>query len=165
MIRTTTLGAGFVALALLFGCDKSPAEAQKDAREAQRRAEQESAKVQRRADEIAQQAQAKATEAAQRAEQIFVKARNDFRTQLEKDLNELSVQIDDLKLRASKATGKSKLELDAALKSLEEQRLAFKRDLDMWEKTTAQDFEAMKARLNAALAAMKKSLNDASSRI
>jgi len=154
MIRTTTLGAGFVALALLFGCDKSPAEAQNDARE-----------VQRRADEIAQQAQAKAAEAAQRAEQTFVRARNDFRTQLEKDLNDISIQIDDLKLRASKATGKSKLELDAAVKSLDEQRLAFKRDLDMLEKTTAQNFEAMKARLNAALAAMKRSLNDASSRI
>ena len=165
MIRTTTLGAGFVALALLFGCDRSPAEAQRDAREAQRRADQESAEVQRRADEIARQAQAKANEAAQRAEQTFIRARNEFRALIEKDLDDLSGQIDDLKLRASKAKGKSKLELDAAVKSLEGQRLAFKRDLEGLEKTSAQDFEAMKARLNADIAAMKKSLNDASSRI
>ena len=165
MIRTNTLGAAFVALALLAGCDKSPAEAQNDAREAQRRADQESARMQRRADEFAQQAQAKANEEAQRAEQTFVKARNDFRTKIEGELNDLSAQIDDLKVRASKATGRSKLELDAAVKSLEDQRFALKRDLNTLERTSAQDFEGLKARLNAALAAMKKSLNDASLRI
>ena len=154
MIRNTMLGAGFVAIALLFGCDKSPAEARNDAREAQRRAE-----------EIAQQAQAKADEARQRAEQTFVKTRNDLRAQLVRNLNDVSADIDSLRLRASKATGRTKVELDAAVKSLDEQRLAFIHDLDTLDRTTAQDFDALKARLNAALEAMKKSVNDASSRI
>ena len=51
------------------------------------------------------------------------------------------------------------------MKSLDEQRLAFKRELDMLEKTTAQDFDGLKARLNASMAAMKRSLNDAWLRI
>ena len=64
MIRYTTYGAAQTALALLGGCDKSPSEAQNEARDAQRRADEQAAAARRKADEAVQNAQSKANEEA-----------------------------------------------------------------------------------------------------
>src|SRR5690242_16998309 len=106
MNRNTTLGAAFVALTLIVGCDKSPGSAENDAREAQRHAAEEAASAQRRAEAAAASAQAKANEEARHAEEVLVKARNDLRTETDKTMNVLSSRMDDLRLKAAKASGK-----------------------------------------------------------
>ena len=162
MIRYTTFGAALLALAMTLGCDRSPTEAQNDAREAQRRADEQAAEARRRAEEAAASAQAKADEEAKKAEQALVKARNEFRAQAERDLNDLSAEIDELKVKAVKAKGKTKAELEVALAKLDDQRNALRRDIDVLAATTAKELEDAKIRLAQSFASLKKSLSDAS---
>ena len=165
MLRTTTLGAVFAAFALIVGCDKSPGSAENDARDAQRRAAEEAASAQRRADDAAASAMAKASEEAKRAEQTLIKARNDLRAKTDQDINDVSARIDDLRLKATKATGKTKAEMEANLQKLDKQMTTLKRHLDALDKTSAAEFDALKARIEADLADLKKSMNEASLKI
>ena len=160
MIRYTTLGAALTALALLGGCDKSPTEAQNEARDAQRRADEEAADARRKAEQEAQKAQSKANEEARKADEALVKARNDFRAQAQKDLNDLSAEIDDLKAKAAKTTGKAKADIDVAVQRLDDQRNALRREVDALDRASASDFESAKQHFSAGLASLRKGLSD-----
>ena len=162
MTRKTTLGAVVAALALVLGCDKSPGSAENDARDAQRRAADEAASAQRRADEAAASARAKADEEAKHAEEILVKARKDLRAKADKDIIDLSAKMDDLRLKATKATGKTKKDMEAKLDELNKQMASVKRELDGLDKVTAAEFDACKARVEAGISEMKKSLIETS---
>jgi len=165
MIRNITLGAVLAAFALIVGCDKSPASAENDARDAQRRAAEEVASAQHRADEAAASAQAKAAEEAKRAEQTLIHARNDLRDKTNKEINDLSARIDDLRLKAAKATGKTKADLQASLQNADKQMVTLKSDLDALDRTTAAEFDAFKARVDAHLSDLKKTLNETTLKI
>ena len=162
MTRNTTLGAVLTALALILGCDSSPGSAENQARDARRRAAEEAASVQRRADEAAASAMAKAEEEGKRAEQVLIKARNDLHEKTDKDMIELSARMDDLRLKSTKATGKAREEMDAKLQRLDKQIAAVKRDLDILDRASAAEFDAMKARIEVGLADLKKSLSEPS---
>jgi len=165
MIRNTALGAALVALSVLAGCDKSPGEAQNAARDEQRRADEEANTARQHAAEIAASAQAKANDAATHADQVLTQARADARASAQKDLDDLSAQIDDLQLKASKAKGQAKVNMETTLKTLDEERAAVRRDIATLEKSTTSDFEAAKAQVQKSLGSLKRSLSAAASKI
>ena len=68
-------------------------------------------------------------------------------------------------LRATKAKGEAKANLDTTWKTLDEQRAAVRRDLIILEKSTAADYEAAKAQVKKSLEDLRKTLNGASSKI
>jgi hypothetical protein len=165
MTKKNGMVLGFLLASSLAACSHSPAEADTEANEAQRRAGEAAAEARREAGDKVAKAQAKADAEARRAEEILVQARDEVRTGVQRDLDAVAIKVDDLAARVAKTTGRHRSELDAALKDIDGRRAALRQDLARLDAATAQELEAMKASLAGELADLKKAVEDTRSRL
>lgn len=165
MRHQVSIGITALALSLFAGCEQPPSEVEAQAREAQRRADDAIAEARREADQKVAKAQSKADDEARRADAVFIKARDDLRTKVNKEMDELSKRVDGLEARAANAGNRRRAELTEALRSIDEKRTAVKRDIAAIEATTADDFEVLKAGLEARIDELKKAVDEATSRM
>jgi len=78
------------------------------------------------------------------AEADFAKARDDYRHDMQTNLDDLDKKLSELDAKALKATGSEKSKLTAESQSLRTRRDAFARDVDSLGATSAADFDATK---------------------
>ena len=125
MIRTSILASTVLALTLTLvaGCDKGADEQQK-----------------------ANAAQAEADKKIAAAEADFGKRREDYRHKVQTDLIDLDKKIDLLEVKAKKATGKAKIDLDANLASVRASRASFATDVTTIDSATAVQWDGVKAK-------------------
>ncbi|MEA2753345.1 MAG: hypothetical protein QOI41_7488 [Myxococcales bacterium] len=151
MMNRSTLR--FVACCLplvAFGCNKTGAEAQREADNARVEANTKTTGAQVEAD----------TKIAD-AQKAFAKTREDYRHDVQTKLDDLDKKIADLDAKAKKGTGTTKAKLDTNLPSIHSQRNAFARDFASVETDTALTWDASKARLDKEWTALKDAVDKA----
>ena len=127
-----------------FACDKSAADAQKEADKAQSEANTKTTSAQVEADKkIAD------------AKLSFAKTREDYRHDVQSKLDTLDKKIADLDAKAKTATGTAKSKLDANLTSLHTQRDLFAKDFGSIDRDTAATWDSSKMRLDKEWDALK----------
>ncbi len=162
----------FFVLALLapfagVACDKSGAEAQREADKAQQNAttkitnaqveaDKEAAKAQAEANEKSEKAQAEANEKISAADKDFMKSREDYRHTAQSHLTDVDKKLADLDAKATKGE-----KVKADLTGLHAERNAFANDIDSLDRTTASNWDATKARLDKEWKDLKRAVDRA----
>ena len=154
--------------------DEKAAKAQKEANEksvkAQNEANERALKAQREADEKSMKAndearqdmakgQAKANEQIRAANQDIVKQRTDYHASAQKEVSEIDNKIDDLKVKAQKATPKPKAEFNDAMKVVDTKRAALDTDLRNLDTQPPQTFDSYRAKVDKEIDELKKSID------
>lgn len=135
---------------LVFACDKSGAEAQREADKAQAEANTKTTS-----------AQVEADKKIAAADKDFAKTREDYRHDIQSKLDDLDKKIADLDAKKMKATGKTKAKLDANLPNVHAQRDAFAQDFMSIQNDNATTWDASKARLDKEWTALKDAVDKA----
>ena len=170
-------------LFLAAACDKSAQEEQAKAEQAQREANEQSGKAARAAEQKAAQAQgeaddksaraneqaereiakaqAKANETIRNVHQDLLKDRNEFQVEVHKSVDQLDSRIDQLRVKAQKATAKARGDFEAAMKDVDDKRAAVASDLARLQGQTAESFDTFKTRVNKEIDDLKKSIDGA----
>lgn len=156
--------AGFLLLAAM-ACNQSPAHEQEEARNAQQRADEKSGQFRMQAEEKSAEQQAVANEKAREAARALETAKNDYRHKAQSDLDSLTKDIDDLRVKAEKATGKTRQDLEHGLADLTARRDAVDAQIRSIEAASADQIETVKARVDDQIAALRKSVKDVEKRI
>lgn len=137
----------FFTLALLVpmavACDKSGAEAQREADKAQAKANTEITNAQVEADKKTANAQAEADKKIATAEKDFAKTREDYRHDMSTNIENLDKKLADLDARAKQ--GKH---IDGNLAALHQQRNVFVTDAKAIDTADARTWDATKDRLD-----------------
>ena len=166
---------------LLPACENSVKEQELKAEQAQRQADDKAVKAQKEAndkmmkaqneaDEKAAQAsaearhdmakgQAKANEEIRQANQDIVKQRNDYHVTTQKEVSEIDNKIDDLKVKAQKATAKAKTDFTDAMKVVDNKRAALDTDLRSIDNQMPQTFDSYRAKVDKEIDELKKSID------
>jgi hypothetical protein len=154
--------------------DDKAAQAAKEANDkmvkAQNEANDKTAKAQNEADEKIVKAdeearhdiakgQAKANEEIRQANQDIVKVRNDFHASTQKEVNEIDNKIDDLKVKAQKATNKPKPEFTDAMKTVDTKRAALDTDLRNIDTQAPHTFDSYRSKVDKQIDELKKSID------
>jgi hypothetical protein len=141
-----------------LGCDNKPGvtEQQKETKAAQ-----DNAEAQNRAARESASAQAEMDKKVINAQTDFERAREDYRHERQKDLDDLDVKIADIEAKAKTATGATKAQLDQSLATIRPQRAALARDLRAAESATAASWDAEKARLDKEYDSLKSAISKA----
>ncbi|HEX4339484.1 MAG TPA: hypothetical protein VH062_26440 [Polyangiaceae bacterium] len=157
----------FGALGLLFmaACNQSPAKEQEEARNAQAKADDNSAQYRMQAEQKTAEEQAKANDKAREAARTLDQARTDYRQKAQSDLDSLTKQIDDLKAKSAKATGKTRADVDQALADVTARRDAVDTQIRSIDQAGADQIETVKARVDDQIAQLRQSVNEAAKRI
>lgn len=137
-----------VATLALAGCDKSAADAQDKANNAQAEANKTSANAQAEADKKTKNAQAEADKKIAEAQGDFAKAREDYRHSTQTKLDALDKKIAILEADAKKATGKAKTDLEVKLANVRVQRTTFANDFKTLDAASATTWDSTKTRLD-----------------
>jgi hypothetical protein len=140
-----------LALALApfaVACDKSGADAQAEANKAQEQANAETAKANDKVSTTSAQAQINADSKIAAARADFATTREDYRHEMQNNIDALNKQLDDLDVKARKATGTAKTDLRATLPALRAQRDAFLADFQSLGNATAVTWDATRARID-----------------
>lgn len=95
----------------------------------------------------------------------FLRKREDYRHDRASDLVDLDEKIGKLEAKEKTATGKTKAEIDVALKDIRAKRAVFKRDFDALGRSTAASWDDTKARLDHEWDDVKSALDKAPSTI
>jgi hypothetical protein len=165
MKRHLILGsAGFLLLAAA-ACNRSPAREQEEARKAQQRADEKSGQFRMQAEEKSAEQQANANDKAREAARALEATKNDYRHKAQSDLDSLTKDIDDLKVKAEKATGKTRLDIDRSLSDLNARRDAVDAQIRSIDATSADQIETVKARVDDQIAQLRKSVKEVEKRI
>jgi regulator of protease activity HflC (stomatin/prohibitin superfamily) len=169
------------SLLVLGACDNSARDQQVKAEQAQRQADDKAvkaqkeandktAKAQNEADDKAAQAnaearqdmakgQARANEEIRSANQDIVKQRNDYHVSTQKELNEIDNKIDDLKVKAQKATTKPKGDFTEAMRTVDTKRAALDTDLRNIDTQPPTAFDSYRAKVDKEIDDLKKSID------
>lgn len=154
--------------------DEKAAKAQKEANEkmvkAQNEANEKAAKAQNEADEKIIKAdeearhdmakgQAKANEEIRSANQDIVKKRNDYHASTRKEVSEIDNKIDDLKVKAQKATTKPKADFQDAMRVVDTKRAALDSELRNLETQAPQTFDSYRSKVDKQIDDLKKSID------
>jgi hypothetical protein len=107
------------------------------------------------ADQKARDAQLEADKKVAAANESFLKMREELRHSTETNLIELDRNVADLEVRAKKANGKARIELNAQLKQIHAQREAFSSSCKALEAETASTWDGAKVRIDKEWAALK----------
>lgn len=145
-----------LAIPVLAACDKSGQDQQQKADKAQATANHEITNAQVEANEKATNAQATADKKIAEAEKDFSKTREDYRHDMQSNLDNIDKKIADLEVKAKKATGKKRADLDASIPVLKSQRDAFSVDMKTIETANATSWDATKARIDKQWTDLKK---------
>jgi DNA repair exonuclease SbcCD ATPase subunit len=168
------------SLLVLGACDRSVKDQEVKAEQAQRQADDKAAKSQKEAndktmraqneaDEKAAQAnsearhdmakgQAKANEEIRSANQDIVKQRNDYHVTVQKEVSEIDNKIDDLKVKAQKATA-PKADFTDAMRTVDTKRAALDSDLRTLDIQVPQTFDSYRAKVDKEVDDLKKSID------
>jgi hypothetical protein len=138
------------AMPIAIACQKTGADAQAEANEAQQRANREIG----RANAQAVESQRTANEKIAAAEADFIKLREDYRAQTLSDLSALDTRIAKLDAKVT-GEGRNDPALQAALPVIHQQRAAVANDVRALDAASAATFDATKARLDKELADLK----------
>lgn len=149
MIRYTLFAGAVVSAILVAGCDNQAERQQEKANQAQAEANQKIVEARVEAEQKAARAQATADQKIADAQAKFSKLVEDYRHEANKNLVDLDRKIADLDVKATKATGKAKADLDAKLKRIRADRDAYAADVKAIEVGEATTWDARKARVDA----------------
>jgi F0F1-type ATP synthase membrane subunit b/b' len=131
-------------------CDKSGADAQREADKAQAQSTTQITNAQVEADKKVAQAQ-----------HDFDMTREDYRHDMQAKLDDLDKKIADLDAKSKTDVGHAKAKLDANLPSIHAQRAAFGRDFASIQSDTAMTWDSSKARLDKEWDALKSAVDKA----
>jgi uncharacterized protein (DUF3084 family) len=149
MTRFSMLAAAVLSVLLTAACDKDKAmEEQNKANTAQNVATDKAAEANKEADQKIRNAQAEADKKIAEAQADFLKMREDYRHKTTTDLVDLNKKVEELDAKAKTANGKSKADLEAALKQIRSSRDAFAADYKSIETASATTWDATKVRLD-----------------
>jgi hypothetical protein len=115
---------------------------------AQAEANDKSGAAMKEATEKVDNAQAEADEKIAAARADFMKLREDYRHTTTNNLVDLDHKVADLAAKASKSSGKQKVDLDANLKAIYASRDAFGRDYQLLDVAAASTWDSAKTRLD-----------------
>lgn len=149
MKLTLPILASFVMLGS-FACDKPGNDAQKKIDNAEQQGSTEITN-----------AQVKEDKKVAGAEQDFAKSRDDYRHDMQTNLDDLDKKLADLDVKAQRAAGGAKSNLAAKSQSLHAQRDAFARELDSLGSVPPAEWDATKARVDHDWDALKKNTDKA----
>lgn len=143
----------------VLACDKSGQDEQRKADKAQATANQEITNAQIEANDKASNAQANADKKIAEAEKDFAKTREDYRHDMQSNLDSIDKKIADLEVKAKKATGKKRADLDAAIPVLKSQRDAFSVDMKTIETANATSWDGTKTRIDKQWTDLKRAVD------
>jgi hypothetical protein len=164
MKRHLILGSAGLLLAAA-ACNRSPAHEQEEARNAQQKADEKSSQYRMQAEEKSAEQQAVANDKAREATRTLDTVKNDYRHKAQSDLDGLTKDIDDLRVKAEKATGKTRQDLDRGLADLTARRDAVEAQIRSIDSASAEQLETVKARVDDQIAQLRKSVKDVEKRI
>jgi hypothetical protein len=142
-----------------------PKRDQAKADQAQRDAVQKTDQAQREAKEQSARARANAQQEQQSANDSLEKARAEYRDKTRSELGDVDAKIADLEARQSKATGKARTDVVAALDDLRQKRELLRIDLQRIDTTTAAAWDQLKSKVDADVEAVKKARKAAPEKI
>ena len=146
------------------GCN-SAERTEKAAREGQLKADEEAAKARSAAEQTAAKAQATANDMAREADRILTQKKADFRQTKQKELDELSRRVDDVRAKATTAKNDVKVSVDAALTEATQRRATVEAEMRNLETAAATELQQAEDRINQQLDQFKKSVVDAEKKI
>jgi hypothetical protein len=161
MMRNMILLAA--GLALAQGCENRAEREQINAEKAQQSAAEKANQAQREANEKIAKAQNEATEQQQKAQDALNKQRGDIKDSAQKDLDKVDKKITDLSARLAAPKGKG-VDVDVLRSDVSAKRDAVKADLQRVDTATANTIDEVKAALDRDLDALKKGVDDWSSK-
>jgi hypothetical protein len=165
MKRHLILGSAGLVLLAAAACNQSPAREQEEARNAQQKADEKSSQYRMQAEEKSAEQQAVANDKAREAARTLDTVKNDYRHKAQSDLDSLTKDIDDLRVKAEKATGKTRQDLDRGLADLTARRDAVEAQIRSIDAASAEQIETVKARVDDQIAQLRKSVKDVEKRI
>lgn len=139
-------------------CDKSGADKQNQVDEAQQKANERIG----RANAQANQAKAQEDQAIAAAQADFLQIREDYRHQMQSNLDGVDKDIADLNAELPTATPARKSEIQSALPGVRAQRDAFARDVGTVDDTNMATFDGAKSRLDKEWSDLKAAVDKAS---
>lgn len=148
MSRPIFLYVALTALPLTFACDKSGAAAQAEVDKVQEQANKDLAKGTDEARVKALATQAEADKKIGAVQADFAKQREDYRHEMQGDLDSLNKSVTELEAKEKTATGKARADLDAVLPFLKVRRDTFTDDLRAIESADVLMWDSTKARLD-----------------
>jgi hypothetical protein len=155
----TLASLSLCAAPFVVACDKSGAEAQAQANEAQNKANTETANANSEANQKIAQAQSEADKKIASAQSDFAKTREDYRHTMQTNLDAVNKEIGDLDAKVATA---KKPDLRATLPALKAQRDAFVADFGSLGAVSATTWDGAKARLDKEWADLKAAVGRAS---
>ncbi len=146
MVRSS-LALTALTFVLSTSCNNASTDANK-ANGAQVEANDKTAAAMKEATDKVNSAQAEADEKIAAARADFMKLREDYRHTTTNNLVDLDHKVADLAAKASKSTGKQKVDRDANLKVIYASRDAFGRDYQSLDVAAASTWDSAKTRLD-----------------
>lgn len=165
MKRHLIMGSVVSILLAAAACNKSPQHEQEEARQAQQRADEKSNQYRQTAEEKSAEQQAAANDKAREANRTLETTRNDYRHKAQDDLDSVTKDIDELRAKAEKATGRARLDVDKGIADLSARRDALDAQIRSMDSASADQIETVKARVDDQIAQLKKSVKDVEKRI
>jgi hypothetical protein len=154
MFRSLVIVGALLSLGVLAGCNKA-ADDQAKASQAQAEANSKIAAVAAEANAKVKAAQAEADKKIAEAQASFMKLREDYRHATKTNLVDLDKKIAALDAKAMRAKGKTKAELEEALKVIRAARDRFNTNFNALEHASASSWDRDKANLDKESADLK----------
>jgi hypothetical protein len=160
MIRSITVSAMAISLALAAGCDKA-ADEQRKADEARVEANDKVSEANREANEKVNAARAEEDKKVAEAQASFLKIREDYRHKVTEDLVGVDKEIAELEAKAKTATGKTKATIDGNLPNVRTLRENVANEYRSLELASAITWDDAKGRVDKAVDELKKAVDKA----
>jgi hypothetical protein len=160
MIRSITVSAMAISLALAAGCDRA-ADEQRKADEARVEANDKVSEANREANEKVNAARAEEDKKVAEAQASFLKIREDYRHKVTEDLVGVDKEIAELEAKAKTATGKTKATIDSNLPNVRTLRENVSNEYRSLELASAITWDDAKGRVDKAVDELKKAVDKA----
>jgi arginine utilization protein RocB len=103
-------------------------------------------------------------EAVEAAKRYAAQKKEEYQREMQSELDALSKEIDELKVEAKKSRAKARVELEKQIGELEKNKEVASHKLSELRSRSAEAWEDMKARLDSAMAKLKKSYEETAAR-
>jgi hypothetical protein len=156
----TMAGASFAVTACENASDR-----ERKAEQQQIQADQNKLESQRNADQKAREEQQKAADMRAEADKKFAQEKSDYFDKVHQDLADLDKKVNDMKDVTNRATGATKDAFNKTLKDVQAKRDLISSDLDEIGRSTAINWDGIKAKVDKDLDEFKSTVRTASTRI
>jgi hypothetical protein len=160
MIRSITVSAMAISLALAAGCNKA-ADEQRKADEARVEADSKVTEANREANDKVNAARAEEDKKVAEAQASFLKIREDYRHKVTEDLVGVDKEIAELEAKAKTATGKTKATIESSLPNVRTLRENVSNEYRSLELASAITWDDAKGRVDKAVDELKKAVDKA----